>query len=295
MTLRTLLVAALSFLGSIVLLGQVPIEERIPLRDPDRLEALGFPRDATNVYVWSKARGTKSVENVPGDERPDAPDTFGTTDSGFTPVAGIHLEGNSNFVKGFVVAHGGVVCDEASLSSLAYAQLPVPEGALLEFVRAWTIDMNAEEDINLDVVESCLPTFSAGPATFTILGSFGTSGATGSGSPVFDLNGLTANNRDCVYFCRVDFSAGEAGTTCHGAELILYKLRLQWRRQISQAPLVATFGDVPTDHLYFRAIEALSASGITQGCGSGNFCPAGNVTRGEMAAFLARALGLHWP
>jgi hypothetical protein len=65
-----------------------------------------------------------------------------------------------------------------------------------------------------------------------------------------------------------------------------------WERQISPAPATATFADVPTNYLYFRAIEALAASGITGGCGGGNFCPAQNVTRGEMAAFLARALGL---
>jgi hypothetical protein len=70
---------------------------------------------------------------------------------------------------------------------------------------------------------------------------------------------------------------------------------ITWLRQVSPAPAAATFGDVPTNFLYFRAIEALAASGITSGCGGGNFCPGQNVTRGEMAAFLARALGLHWP
>lgn len=70
---------------------------------------------------------------------------------------------------------------------------------------------------------------------------------------------------------------------------------ITWLRTVSPAPASATFGDVPTNFLYFRAIEALAASGITSGCGGGNFCPNGNVTRGEMAAFLARALGLHWP
>lgn len=68
-----------------------------------------------------------------------------------------------------------------------------------------------------------------------------------------------------------------------------------WRRSVSPAPATAIFTDVPTTHTYFRAIEALAASGITAGCGGGNFCPNQNVTRGEMAAFLARALGLHWP
>jgi hypothetical protein len=66
-------------------------------------------------------------------------------------------------------------------------------------------------------------------------------------------------------------------------------------RTVSAAPAVATFGDVPTNFLYFRAIEALAASGITGGCGNGNFCPNQYVTRGEMSAFLALALGLRWP
>ena len=70
--------------------------------------------------------------------------------------------------------------------------------------------------------------------------------------------------------------------------------RIFWHRQISPPPAAATFADVPASHPFFRAVEALAASGITTGCGPGHFCPAENVTRGEMAAFLARALGLHW-
>ena len=67
-----------------------------------------------------------------------------------------------------------------------------------------------------------------------------------------------------------------------------------WTRQISPAPATATFGDVPTNHPFFRVIEALAASGITSGCGGGNFCPDGAVTRQEIAKFLVRALGLYW-
>jgi hypothetical protein len=37
-------------------------------------------------------------------------------------------------------------------------------------------------------------------------------------------------------------------------------------------------------------INALAESGITHGCGSTTFCPNGRVTRGQMAAFLHRAL-----
>lgn len=71
--------------------------------------------------------------------------------------------------------------------------------------------------------------------------------------------------------------------------------QIRWRRQVSPAPAVPTFNDVPTGHPQFQFIEALVASGITVGCGSGNYCPDNAVTRGQMAVFLAKALGLHWP
>jgi hypothetical protein len=68
-----------------------------------------------------------------------------------------------------------------------------------------------------------------------------------------------------------------------------------YKLQVSPAPVSATFADVPTSHLFFRFVEALAASGITAGCGGGNFCPDQALTRGEMAVFLAAALGLHFP
>jgi hypothetical protein len=68
-----------------------------------------------------------------------------------------------------------------------------------------------------------------------------------------------------------------------------------WHRSVSPAPGTATFGDVPTNHPFFQFIEALAASGITGGCGAGNYCPDAPLTRGQMAVFLAKALGLHWP
>jgi uncharacterized delta-60 repeat protein len=42
-------------------------------------------------------------------------------------------------------------------------------------------------------------------------------------------------------------------------------------------------------------IEALAASGVTRGCAEELFCPSAPVTRGQMAAFLVRALGLEHP
>lgn len=71
-------------------------------------------------------------------------------------------------------------------------------------------------------------------------------------------------------------------------------VRLLYHREVSPGPLTATFADVPTDHPFFRFVEALAAAGVTGGCGGGNYCPNNPITRGQMAVFLAAALGLHW-
>ncbi len=56
-------------------------------------------------------------------------------------------------------------------------------------------------------------------------------------------------------------------------------------------PLCAQqFADVPLEHFAFRFIEALADSGITGGCGAGNFCPDEPVTRAQMAVFLERGM-----
>ncbi len=56
-----------------------------------------------------------------------------------------------------------------------------------------------------------------------------------------------------------------------------------------------TFADVPTTHTFYTDIEWLAAEGITKGCNPPDntlFCPDDDVTRGQMAAFLDRALPL---
>jgi hypothetical protein len=51
----------------------------------------------------------------------------------------------------------------------------------------------------------------------------------------------------------------------------------------------AVFGDVPASYWASGWIERLFADGITTGCGGGNYCPEGTVTRAQMAVFLLRA------
>jgi hypothetical protein len=84
-------------------------------------------------------------------------------------------------------------------------------------------------------------------------------------------------------------------TNAGGPDTQLLGAYIGYKLQVSPAPAVATFADVPTTHPFFQFIEALVASGITAGCGGGNFCPDTPLTRGQMAVFLAAALGLHFP
>ncbi len=54
-----------------------------------------------------------------------------------------------------------------------------------------------------------------------------------------------------------------------------------------------TFYDVLPDHLFYSHIEAIAERGITQGCSHDFplFCPDVDITRGQVAAFISRAIG----
>jgi hypothetical protein len=57
---------------------------------------------------------------------------------------------------------------------------------------------------------------------------------------------------------------------------------------------VARFEDVPMTHTFYDDIEWLAWKGITKGCNPPHvthFCPDDSVSRGQMAAFLHRAIG----
>jgi hypothetical protein len=127
----------------------------------------------------------------------------------------------------------------------------------------------------------------------TSLVSTQTAGASGNSYAAIPLGGTTVGNQDCTLSVRTGFGRPETDSPLE--RLMLRKVQVAWQRQVSPAPAVASFLDVPPGHLFFQFVEALVKSGITGGCGGGNFCPDATLTRGQMAAFLAKALGLQWP
>ena len=165
----------------------------------------------------------------------------------------------------------------------------VPNGALVDMVSCVYDDSSATNDVNFSVQKYTTNLTTQG-RTSSILVSFASTGTPG----IAFVNMLLPPAETMVKI------VGNTVTTYHIAADIANDTSLNgcavfWKRQISPAPAVATFTDVPTSYLFFQQIEALVASGITSGCAAGQYCPDAFVTRGQMAAFLARALGLNYP
>ncbi len=269
--LRWLLLPVLAAVLEANGLAQVPEIERTPVTDPDQLEALGFPRDATNVYR------AKSLDGTPS----ELPEDWGA-DTHFTTV--MPAEFVAQFESdGWISGTTDIVC-----TGYCFAPMVLPTGVQVEAFRWWAYDSDADEDVFFSVTSTCQPSFAPGPPTVTVLADGATTGSSGYQSGLLSGGGFTVNNRDCYYTVRLQLDGVYPDHRVN-------KLRVQWKRQISTPPGTATFADVPTNHQFFQHIEALAASGITAGCGGGNFCPAAPVTRGQMAAFLSIALGLYFP
>ncbi len=125
----------------------------------------------------------------------------------------------------------------------------------------------------------------------------------GSGPNVTFLNTVAGCGVDSVGGLGYQYTANAGhplyilmlwGTTYDGTTKF-NDVAIRYHRVVSPAPGAATFLDVPINSGQFQFVEALVAAGITAGCGGGNYCPGNPVTRGQMAVFIAKALGLHFP
>ncbi len=167
------------------------------------------------------------------------------------------------------------------------SSLNLPSGVKIEGIEIYGCDDNPATDLSGDIyawVVAC----TSGVCTW--YGDVLTQGQPGCDYFYYDLStaDLTVDNYVTNYFIEVRLSANDDSNR-------FQNFNVYYSRQVSPAPQTATFNDVPTTHPFFRFIEALNASGITAGCGGGNFCPDAPLTRGQMAVFLSTALGLYWP
>ena len=99
--------------------------------------------------------------------------------------------------------------------------------------------------------------------------------------------GATANCHDATGNCYRVTVAG-ARPVPHWDAVLAEDLSVdatKWARAIHVGN---SFPDVPTTHPFYAFIENLFHSGATGGCGRGNYCPSGTVTRAQMAVFLLK-------
>lgn len=161
------------------------------------------------------------------------------------------------------------------------APVDLPEGTYLSGYRIYFIDNSASADLT-----SYINTVPGDTDTYTLGTSQSSTGQSTAVRSLFvDVDATVVSGVDGYHTVRLNVPSAASGITFRGA-------RLFWQRQISPAPASASFNDVPTSHPFFREVQALVSSGVTQGCGGGAYCPDATVTRGQMAAFLSRALGL---
>jgi hypothetical protein len=184
----------------------------------------------------------------------------------------------------------GLWCSLPSTESRAVGQVILPHGVDIQVFRVWANDNTGTDDMLVTLQSACLPDAVGGLPTLTTLATVTSAGAGGSFTSADVVAGtVLADNTSCTYQVIVRF--GNTNAACEDS-LFFYKARVQWDRMIPLAPAVASFVDVPTNAQFFREIEALADTGITAGCTATEFCPDQFVTRRQMAAFLARALGL---
>ena len=226
-----------------------------------------------------------------------SPRSFGTQDAGVTVISTFDFQtifstSSRTWASGYSASSGpGNFQLTAGFGTL-------PHGVRLDSFTVYYSDLSSTENIRF---RACRKSFDAVSGLGNLqecFVEFFSSGQDGSGAvelpvpPGFQdylLVADTDGDQDddvADYFFVVD--------TPGGILTAVGPVTIHWHRQVSPAPAVARFNDVPSSDPAFQFIEALAASGITVGCGGPNYCPDSPLTRRQMAVFLAKALGLHW-
>jgi hypothetical protein len=210
------------------------------------------------------------------------PKAFGTQDPTITVVSAMQFQGYNGYVEPTTLSLEFLLCEQPFCGvDHYYTSLELPAGAVIDYIgvnSATPVDaslgfhlhLRDADNVRTTLLSSSLP----GHAEFRT-----------------DYTGLLGieipENAGRTYVLDLEHPRTDQPSFFGYVEIY-------WRRRVSDPPATATFADVPSSHPLFQFIEALASSGITGGCGGGNYCPDNPLTRGQMAVFLAKALGLRW-
>jgi hypothetical protein len=246
---------------------------------------------AAGLLVMAGGAQGQDPSNLPGrggdshEVQMVAPSPTGRTFGTATSTA--HVVGAPEFDPVNGIAGWGYFGRAKTSDFTMLAGLRLPSGAVVTSIELEGCDESGSSQLQFSMARARSPS-----GTSTLVTPNGVTGIPeipGCGffsvAPLPTSSPLVIDNDDFTYQIQV---TAPTSTTRVAAVRVFYTL------QVSPAPAVATFSDVPTSHPFFRFIEALARSGITSGCGNDNFCPDAPLTRGQMAVFLAIGLGLHF-
>ncbi len=255
------------------------------------------------VLLAASISGAAAALTAQEPGRPQAPlrpQTYGGSAVSYVRVPAFEFSPINSGV-GVAVGPGLTRYTTNCFSTCLTAPLHLPSGAKLVYLELDSIDTNAIEYAEGQLwvcdpfMTNCThhPSAGAGSADCLSGGGWICSGGSYAGGASIepaDLtpDGIVVDNQNESYTLFASSSSFDGSTAIAGM-LVGYVL------QVSPPPASPTFADVPVSSPQFAFVEALVAAGITAGCGGGNYCPNNPVTRGQMAVFLAKALGLQWP
>jgi hypothetical protein len=278
--------------------------EPILVTDSAVLAAQGLSANAGSVYTDDAGHYFTLVSETDSPQGPDAnlavKSGFGIASSDYStvqpadlmPLAGIQdydLQGGPN---SSIASGSWLTCPSTESDGEFLAAVHLPQGVLIKTFELRGFDNTATDFLLAQLKKVCQGGVPDAPVLTNLTASIGSTvpGQPGNFGAMETGIDDTVDNKSCHYHVAVDIESN----VCQDADIKFHKARIAWTRQISPAPAVATFSDVPVGHAFFKEVEAMSSSGITGGCSPTEYCPDATLTRGQMAAFLARALGLHW-
>jgi len=242
------------------------------MRAPLRIACIGIA--ATSLAAAGRAR---------------QPDTYGTAVESYLRVPAVAFQpfrDSDGPVSTSGSGESGPIARHGSENASLTAPLNLPAGALITSIELDYCDLDDSSNRSLLKLVVTRWTGNVIDSTPFVASVYDPS----CGFQVLDVtsSNIVVDNYYNGYHLLFFHNFGDGSESITGA-MVGYKL------QVSAPPGSPTFNDVPTNHPFFQYIEALSKSGITGGCGAGNYCPDNPVTRGQMAVFLAKALGLAFP
>ena len=177
------------------------------------------------------------------------------------------------------------------------ARVPLPEGASINTVTAYGLDNDpvAQMAVGLD---HPMVTRTGAVINWTELGPSSSSNSTTAMVPdSFGWRPKTLIDFEHTYLVNNTGVVKTYPTIVllipASDKLSILDVEIGWSRAYGVDVATPTFSDVPAAHPYFFEVESFAKAGVSTGCGGGRFCVDAPVTRGQMAVFLSRAMGLY--